>query len=90
MSTVIESLPLERPSTVGKKRNDTEPKPDAGRPITFRAPADLAEELDDIGEALGLDVSNLVRMVLRENLSQYRERADRARREMSKSKKGGD
>lgn len=64
---------------VGRKKPDE--KASDGKQINFRAPNDLASELEDVAEALGLDVSNLVRMVLRENLAQYRERADRIRQQ---------
>lgn len=56
-------------------------QPSAGRPINFRAPSDLAARLDFVAEALGLDVSNLVRMVLYENLSTYERRARQLKQE---------
>ena len=74
-----------RVQTVAKKRSDSGPKAEAGRPITFRAPQDLAPRLDAVALGLGLDVSNLVRMVLYENLEQYEERVSRLAR-----KKGGE
>ena len=57
-----------------KGKSDTE-KISSGRPINFRAPDDLAKRLDSVGEALGLDISNLVRMILYENIAPYEERA---------------
>jgi hypothetical protein len=58
-------------------------QPDLGRPgdspINFRAPDDLAALLEDVAEGLGLDISNLVRMVLYENLAPYEERAAQAK-----------
>jgi len=65
-------------SPVGRKKSTEKPVDDqGGRAINFRAGADLAERLDYVAGALGLDVSNLVRMVLKENLPQYEERARR-------------
>lgn len=90
MSSVAIPGPATRTSPVGKKRNDADSSPaDAGgRSITFRAPSELAADLDDIADALSVDVSNLVRMVLRENLTSYRERAERVRQERAKAKRG--
>lgn len=58
-------------------RRRTEDKPSEGKQINFRAPNDLSERLDAVASGLGLDVSNLVRMVLYENLDQYEERVAR-------------
>ena len=58
--------------TVMAKKAD---RPSEGKQINFRAPPDLAERLEAVAEALGLDVSNLVRMVLKENLREYERRA---------------
>ncbi len=68
----------------------SKPKPDAeksheGRAVNFRAPADLTELLDDVSDGLGLDVSNLVRMVLYEHLAEYKRRADQARENRRKN-----
>ena len=60
---------------MARKKATEKPSDDGGRAINFRASADLAGRLDRIADALGLDVSNLVRMVLKENLQQYEERA---------------
>lgn len=54
--------------------------PAVGRQINFRAPDDLTARLDAVAEALALDVSSLVRMVLAEHLSKYEHRADEVRR----------
>jgi hypothetical protein len=81
MSAFTQSPPL-RADAVGKKRSEPDrPAPDGSRPINFRAPAPLARDLDFVADALGLDVSNLVRMILRENMQPYRERAEKVRRE---------
>lgn len=63
-----------RASPVAKKKPADE-QVSGGRPINFRAPPDLATRLDFVAEKLGLDVSNLVRMILYENLAQYERRA---------------
>lgn len=66
------------PAPVGvlvARKKPAEEQPSAGRPINFRAPPDLAARLDFVAERLGLDVSNLVRMVLYENLAAYERRA---------------
>ena len=60
------------PAVARKKMPDE--LPSAGRPINFRAPVDLATRLDRVGEKLGLDASNLVRMILYENLPIYEKR----------------
>lgn len=77
MRSVAEPPTLVRNEAVAKKRTDGDSEPKGGRPVNFRAPPDLAADLDYIAEALGLDVSNLVRMILRENIKPYRGRADR-------------
>jgi hypothetical protein len=50
------------------------------RQVNFRATDAFVAELESISDALGLDVSALVRMVLKENLGPYRKRAEQARR----------
>lgn len=61
-------------STVAKKKPPADDQSGGSRPINFRAPPDLATRLDRVAEGLGLDVSNLVRMVLYENLAAYERR----------------
>ena len=53
---------------------------DGSRTVAFRSPAELSKRLDEVAEALGLDVSNLVRMVLHENLYIYEQRVKEMRR----------
>lgn len=45
-----------------------------GKSIAFRAPAGLSRRLERVAEGLGLDISNLVRMVLHEKLHEYEQR----------------
>lgn len=71
---------------MGKPKHDSG-KAGAGKQVNFRAPDDLAVRLEDVAEGLGLDLSNLVRMVLYENLAAYEERAAQAR--ANRERKGG-
>lgn len=73
MPKLTVTVPPKGPSIVGKKIQSTDA--DGGRPITFRASARLANRLDVVADKLGLDVSNLVRMILNENLAAYERRA---------------
>lgn len=87
MPSVVDStLPTGTGTVARKKKNEAEQPAGGGRPVNFRAPPDLASDLDYIAEALGLDVSNLVRMILRENITPYRQRADR----IKEMRDGGD
>lgn len=68
-----------RDETVGRKRAGKTDEPDAsGRSINFRADAELAASLDDVAHVLKLDVSNLVRMIISENIYIYQMRAQEA------------
>lgn len=49
--------------------------PEKDKQVNFRASPRLSARLEYISEALGLDVSNLVRMVLNEKLDEYEARA---------------
>lgn len=75
-------LPLGFP--MAKKKPTDGQQSDAGRAVSFRATPDLAVRLDAVAEGLGLDVSNLVRMVLNENLAEYEERVEQIRRRRQK------
>lgn len=44
--------------------------------VTFRLKAELHERLESTAEALGLEVSSLLRHMLMEHLPQYEERAE--------------
>jgi predicted DNA-binding protein len=48
----------------------------AGKQVNFRASDDLYARLEETADALGLDLSNLVRMVLNEHLAEYEGRAE--------------
>lgn len=50
-------------------------RPAIGRQVNIRIPAELMTDLEYIGEALGMDLSNLIRTVLIEQLHVYLERA---------------
>lgn len=68
-----------------KKKPGASPQPDKASPptvskqVNFRATGDLLPRLEDTAEGLGLDVSNLVRMILNENLSAYERRVEQIR-----------
>lgn len=51
----------------------------AGGQVNFRADADLWAALQDVSNVLGVDIANLARMIIKENLQPYQERADRIR-----------
>lgn len=63
---------------VAKKR----PGPGSGdaKQVAFRAPADLYAQLEDVSNGLGLDISNLVRMILRQHIQGYVEQVAELRR----------
>jgi hypothetical protein len=62
------------------RRKKGEPDLVNGDQVNFRAPGDLHSRLEAVAAGLGLDVSNLVRMVLYENLATYEERVEQIRR----------
>jgi CBS-domain-containing membrane protein len=51
------------------------PKATAGRQVNFRASDELYSRLERISGVLGVDLSNLVRLILHENLPAYERRA---------------
>lgn len=53
----------------------------AGKQVSLRMPQSLNQRLEAVAEALGLDVSGLVRMVLSENLAPYERRAEQIRQD---------
>lgn len=74
------TLPHQAEPSVGRSKANKSSPGSGGHQVAFRAPADLYAELDDISGTLGLDMSNLVRMILIENLHVYRAKADEVRR----------
>ena len=81
MTTVVRSNRHDLPeSEVAKKKRPT----DQGlspfsHQMNIRVPDDLYAVIEETAAALGLDATNLVRMVLRENIGPYKQRADKAR-----------
>lgn len=73
--------PIKGAAVMGKKKDSSGGRPGVGRQINFRAPPDLVQRLETVAEALALDVSSLIRMVLAENLARYERRADEVLRE---------
>jgi len=76
--------PFEMPTLaspdVSKKKPVAESKqPERNRQVNFTAPPKLSADLDDIARAFGLDVANLVRLILNENIARYKQRAERIR-----------
>lgn len=57
------------------RKRPRDEQPSAGKQISFRAPPDLERRLEYVAKWLGLDGSNLVRMILVENIAQYERRA---------------
>jgi len=66
-------------ATVAKHKTGAEPRsagrPAIGKQVNIRIPAGLLEELELIGEAKGLDLSNVIRMILTEKTPAYLEEA---------------
>ena len=69
------------------KKQDPEESSKDGKSIAFRAPQDLVERLEHVADGLGLDVSNLVRMVLKENLTPYEDRVRQMQERQGKRSK---
>lgn len=57
---------------VARKRND-----DVGGQVNFKANQRLWNRLESISRVLGIDMANLARMIISENISIYEERARR-------------
>ena len=73
---MIATIESPRRATPVPRKRPPQEQPSSGRQINFRAAPELASRLDRIAVVLGLDVSNLVRMILHENLATYEARAD--------------
>jgi len=56
------------------KRPQQEAEGGGSKNINFRCPGDVFARLGATAKALGLDVSNLVRMLIIENLGRYEDR----------------
>jgi hypothetical protein len=61
-------------------------RPPIGRQLNIRIPDDIMKDLDYVGEALGLDYSNLVRTIISEQLHIYLERARQAKENRDRAK----
>ncbi len=81
----MSSLTTSRLSGAPRVAKKSDGSPSDGKAINFRAPKRLAERLEHVADALGLDVSNLIRMVLSENLAEYEQRAEEALRTSPKN-----
>lgn len=68
------------------KRTNRESPGSGGKQVAFRASDDLLAQLERAATGLGLDISNLVRMVLRENIHVYLRRVDEIERRRQESK----
>lgn len=64
---------------VPRKRKDD--NDDGDKTIAFRAAPDLARRLKSVADGLSLDLSNLVRMILIENLRPYERRVEGLKKE---------
>lgn len=65
-------LPSEAVHAMARKQpNRAGPGSGDARQVAFRAPTDLYRQLEFVSEGLGLDISNLVRMILRKHIIQY-------------------
>jgi hypothetical protein len=73
--------PLVSAVAVAKKpeKKDSPKPPPLTRQVNVRFPEDIAERLEDAAAMLGVDSSNLLRMIVIENLPIYEERGRKAR-----------
>jgi hypothetical protein len=75
---------LDRGEQVAKKKK---PGPGSGgRQVAFRAPDDLYADLERAAHGLGLDVSNLIRMILRRHVGAYLQQVE----EIERQREGGE
>jgi hypothetical protein len=63
-------------------------KADGGLPkqVNFRVSDSFYSRIEAAAEALGLDVANLLRMIVKENLATYEQRAEAIRQSQPKGK----
>jgi hypothetical protein len=73
------------PSKRGRPKGTQE-----GSQIAFRLKKELADRLEHAAEALGLDVSNLLRLMLSEKLAEYEARARRVQEHQAEAEGVGD
>lgn len=97
----VETLPPPKESRVrrvGKRKQQGDSGPEAsrsaGRPtigkqVNVRLPDELLQNLEYIGEALGLDLSNVIRMMLTEQQHVYLTRAREAKQKLGEAKPEG-
>jgi hypothetical protein len=74
MSGVLQRSVLDARPGMAKRKQTDEGTASQGRQVNFRAQEDLFARLNAVGKALGLDMSNLVRMILYEQLAVYEAR----------------
>ena len=72
---------------VGKKRK-TDASPEELRQVNIRFTGEFYQRIEETADALGLDVAQLLRMVIRENISSYELRAEDVRRKEGKKSEG--
>ncbi len=70
----------ERPS-VPKKKD----KPEPSKQVAFRLALTMVDRLDEAAKQLGLDTSNLLRMMIIEKLPEYEDRGRRAHGDLSET-----
>lgn len=73
-------IPLVADRMARKKSSEPSAAPDGGGQVNFRASPDLWTRLQTVSGGLGVDMANLVRMIVTENLHRYEERVDEIRR----------
>jgi hypothetical protein len=71
----------------GEEKPRSAGRPSIGRQINVRLPDDLLADLEFVCEALGLDLSNVVRMMLTEQRHVYLLRAREARQKLEEARK---
>lgn len=90
----VTTAPLPRiDDSMGKRRQDSDPKPGPGRPAVgkqfgVRLPAELQTSLEEIGEGMGLDLSSVMRMILTEQHGTYLQRVRQRRQQEAEASEG--
>lgn len=66
---------------LAKKRTNREGPGSGGKQVAFRAPDEMHERLEFVSAGLGVDMSNLLRMIVSENLHRYVRRVEELKKE---------
>lgn len=81
LSLASEVRSMARHGGVAELPRKTKPTPEQSKQVAFRLPQSLVDRLEAAGDLLGLDMSNLLRMMIIEKLPEYEDRGRKARGE---------